>query len=221
MPTPSAPSMREPVHVRRPGRLRVRRPDVIAHSGLEWRTVTEVNGIRVTSPVDTWLDLAAPGHWGLDALVAAGDYLVSEWGANGPMEQFAEVLERRPGSPGQALARKALRLVRPRSRSVRESKARILMIGHGLPEPLLNHPVRNEHGQKVTEVDFAWEGTMVVVEYDGESHYESPEERRKTLRRLEMLRDMGYDVLTLTSVDLQPSYQHAWLTDLERRLGRA
>lgn len=217
-PRPGPPDREVPVHVRREGRLRVRRPGVVAHAGLESRQVRELDGLRVVGPVDTWWDLAAPGHWALADLVVAGDHLVNRW--TGDPALLEELLARRSGAPGCRVASQALALVRTASRSPAESLVRLWMLEEGLPEPLLNHPVRDRWGELVAEVDFLWEHARLVVEYDGEVHYVDLEARRRTLRRTEQLRDLGYTVITLTAADLRAAHRRVWLADLARRLGQ-
>lgn len=220
LPVPRRPGPSHPVHVRRRDGLRVRRPGVVAHARLDRRRTQVVDGILTTGPEDTWLDLAAPGHWDLTALVVAGDHLANRW-TGFPVERLELAVRRRRRSPGIRLARTALGLVRTGSRSPAESRARLHVVREGLPEPALNAGVTNQWGDVVAEVDMFWEEMGVIVEYDGDSHYEDPLARQATLRRTEMLRDLGYQVITLTRRDLWAGQHHVWLADLRRRLRTA
>ncbi|ACV06844.1 hypothetical protein I6I18_06945 [Kytococcus sedentarius] len=217
IPTPYRARAGDPVHVRREGHLRARRPRLIGHGGLEHRQVETVQGVAVTSAPDTWLDLAAPGHWGLQALVVAGDAVVNRW-TGSPPESLSEVLQRRPRSPGHRIARQALAYIRTGSRSPTESQVRFWMMLKGLPEPLLNHTVLSDAGAFVGEVDFAWEEHRLAVEYDGGYHYADPEALQKTLRRRERLMDAGWHPITLTKQDLRRGPDAPWLADLAQRL---
>ncbi|MFC0359392.1 DUF559 domain-containing protein [Kytococcus schroeteri] len=219
-PMPRPATAEHAVHVRRADGFRVRRPGVIAHARLERRRAQVVDGVLTVGPEDTWLDLAAPGHWGLTALVVAGDHLVNRWTGRA-VERLEEAVARRRRSPGIRLARTALGLIRTGSRSPAESHARVLVVQEGLPEPALNAAVAGQWGEVVAEVDMLWEEERVIVEYDGETHYEDPEARQATLRRTEMLRDLGFQVVTLTRRDLWAGQHHLWLADLRRRLRTA
>ncbi|SNC61628.1 hypothetical protein SAMN05445756_0521 [Kytococcus aerolatus] len=214
LPRPVRPTA--PVHLMVPTGQRIRRPEVVAHTGLEGRELVTVQGLRVLSPVDTWVGLAAPGHLDTEALVVVGDHLVRRQHGQ-RLEALDAALERLAGTPGIRRAREARRWVRRGSRSPRESVARFAMMQWGLPEPELNADVCDAHGAWLGEVDFVWRAQGVVCEYDGAFHYD-PEHLQRTLRRRERLVDAGWSHLTLTRDDMHPARRAAWLRDLERRL---
>src|SRR6478752_2516075 len=76
LPTPRPwPGSEEALHVMRDRyRPRVERRGCVHHRGLETRSLVEVHGLRATSPLDTWLDLAS--HWSQPQLLAAADVLL-------------------------------------------------------------------------------------------------------------------------------------------------
>jgi hypothetical protein len=74
----------------------------------------------------------------------------------------------------------------------------------GLPMPLCEYEIHNEHGEWVATVDFAWPAWWFVLEYDGgEAH--GPRRRRLDARRQAEVEDIGYRVERADRFDLRPS----------------
>ena len=135
------------IHLARPrGGSIPKRANVAGHR-LDLRTgdVVILDGVRVTSPERTFLDLAATLR--LDDLVAAGDSLVSEHGPEFPsprtpltsIEALNAMLLQHPGARNIRRAREALGLVRVGADSPPETHMRLAVVRGGLPEPELNH----------------------------------------------------------------------------------
>lgn len=129
--------------------------------------VRTVGDVRLTSPVDTWLDLAP--QLTVPDLVAAGDALVL--GEN-PLASLGDIragIRDRPGARGIRRARDASELIREGSRSRRESLLRVAIADAGLPEPELNAPVQLNDGG-CYHGDLVFRAHRVVVEYEGDHH---------------------------------------------------
>jgi len=74
----------------------------------------------------------------------------------------------------------------------------------GLPPPVCEHEIRNEHGEWVATVDFAWLPWWFVLEYDGgEAH--GPRRRRLDARRQAAIERIGYRVERADRFDVRPS----------------
>jgi hypothetical protein len=74
----------------------------------------------------------------------------------------------------------------------------------GLPMPLCEYEIRNEHGEWVATVDFVWPAWWFVLEYDGgEAH--GPRRRCLDARRQAEVEDVGYRVERADKYDLRPS----------------
>ncbi len=164
------------------GAGRVRRRGIRAHVGLEHRTVTTVKGLRVTSIEDTWGDLTSVDGVTVEDLVVAADAIVC-WKTCRDPDLLSRLADRRDGYPGVVLLREALPLVRTRSASPMESRTRLRFRDDGIPEPKLNAPVRDRHGQWLAEGDFVWEAEGVVADYDGAVHANPQLMRRDAARR--------------------------------------
>ena len=181
----------------------VRRPQIRGHLGMESRSLTVVAGMPVVSPYPTWRDLA-PGLARDDAVVL-GDALAA-WPHTADEERLgltslarleAEVLNRAK-THGAPAAQRAFALVRAGSRSPMETRARLLFIDAGLPEPELNAAVFDD-GQWVAMVDFLWRAQRVIVEYQGDHHRSDRAQWMADVDRLELLRDLGWLVIPMTA----------------------
>jgi len=159
----------------------------------------------VTDPASTWLHLA--GTLGQVELVAAADYLVCtpHFGAARAgrpfttIEQLAARVERHRGR-GRARALLALERVREGVASPQETRLRIALVDHGLPEPVTDVEIRE--GPFHTWVDMYYPSIRLVVEYDGEQHRTDDEQYEKDVHRLDTLRAMGLEVVRVGKVAL-------------------
>ena len=74
-------------------------------------------------------------------------------------------------SPRSAKLQITLRLVRPGSQSVGESRARCMFWQQHLPEPVLQFEVYDATGNLVGTTDFAWPDHRLLGEFDGKVKY--------------------------------------------------
>ena len=143
--------------------------DVVRHAVAGRVDVTVVDGITVTSPARTVVDLARAG--GVVTGVAAGDAAVRHGLAT--VEELHAEVERAGRGRGVRAARRTAALVDARSESPGESLSRVRMAEWGLgAPPVLQHEVRDRHGF-VGRVDFWWPVHGVVGEFDGRTKYGS------------------------------------------------
>ena len=74
----------------------------------------------------------------------------------------------------------------------------------GFPMPLCEYEIRDDHGEWVATVDFAWPDWWFVMEYDGgEAH--GPRRRRLDARRQAAVEDIGFRVERTDRSDARPS----------------
>lgn len=154
-------------------------------------------GLAVSPPGRAFVELAATRASLVD-LVTAGDSLVRA-GAVTPEELVLAADSAR--GRWCKLARRAARLVREGVDSVMESRVRMMMIMAGLPEPTVNHVLRDEYGEWRARFDLCYLGLRVVVEYDGQQHLDT-RQRRKDLLRREQLEREGWLFVVLVSDDV-------------------
>ncbi len=128
-------------------------------------------GVRVASPASTWAML---GRWEVRDLVALGDHLCRLWRAGHGRQDIGrppiatrEQLEAALAAGrriGAGRLREALALIRCDSWSPRESACRLLIVEAGLPEPVLNVDVVDDHGSFVACVDLAYPRERIAIE---------------------------------------------------------
>jgi len=104
----------------------------------------------------------------LEASVVALD---SALRAGIPMEQLAELFSQFQFRKGHRQLQISIRLARPGSDSVGESRCRFFFWQFHLPQPELQAEIRDEFGTLLGYVDFRWPRHGVVGEYDGKVKY--------------------------------------------------
>ena len=197
------------VHVsRRPGFSMPRRLNVVGHllTFLPGELV-EYDGVRLTSPARTWLDLASMA--GLDDLVIAGDSLVCFHGTEfpAPREPLCTVADLRsivanhPGARGVRKARAALEFIRVGADSQPETQMRLALVRAGLPEPKLNHVLWGVRGAPVLWPDAAYVEWRISIQYDGAGHGGSGQYLRD-IRRESVTREYGWVEVRVSKDDL-------------------
>ncbi|MCO4255990.1 hypothetical protein [Pseudarthrobacter cellobiosi] len=170
----------EMFHVIRPeGSAHLNRPHVIVHRmKLYSDEVTTVDGIPVTTPERTWLDMAE--MLTVDELVAMGDSCVRVPRAafedrDMPLCSLADLqrmIDRHKGKRGLRRAKEAIKLIRVGSDSPQETLLRLAMVRAGLPEPEVNVPIIGDDGRRHHEPDLSYRKYRIGIEYEGEQHGE-------------------------------------------------
>jgi hypothetical protein len=181
-------------HVRVPGWVVCRRdaPDALVLP----------NGMRVTSPARTVLDLARVLP--LPAAVAAGDSAL-----RARLVTAAVVAELAAGARGRGRREGLLvsGLLDPACGSVLESLFRVLVLTSALPAPLTQVPIAD--GRDVLcRVDFCWPQERLVVELDGFAFHSDRQAFRQDRQRMNALERLGWRVLRFTWEDVvgRPAY---------------
>jgi hypothetical protein len=207
-------------------RGRVRRTGCRGHRGLELRRVATAQGLPVTSLADTWVDLGEATVRGLslDDLVVLGDAVATRLdGRPGPDEvdqdrrgrgrdDLAQVLASRTRPRGKGMLSEALDLVRSPVRSPMESRARLMFVRAGFPEPEVNVAVLDSDGFWMLEGDLVWRDQRVIGEYQGRDHA-SIRRRSYDATRVALAADHGWRVLEIYAEDVfRPPRRIACLT---------
>lgn len=156
-----------------------------------------VDGVRITTPEQTFLDLARP--LGLVDLVAVGDALVAK-GMTTPERLMAAARAWR--GHGATSARRAARYVRAGVESPRESRVRMLMVLAGLPEPTVNTSYRDASGAFLARFDLSYGRWRLAIEYDGRQHAQDTRQWRRDLVRREHADSEGWRLVIVTDEDL-------------------
>ena len=94
----------------------------------------------------------------------------------------------------------------------------MLVVLSGLPEPVIQHPVRTRHGSY--RLDLAWPTVLVALEYDGRHHVERESRWARDLGRREALESDGWRFVVAIAGDVFATPELT-LRRLEEALRRA
>lgn len=222
------------VHVTVPGEAERQNSGLRIHgSRLPASMVLTVDGVRVTSPARTAIDLAR-GRALDDAVVAMDGAAVHLVGGESRRKEIrsgtvdASLVDRAHldlwaafmtvwSWPGTRVVRQALTLVDIRSESPAESRSRVWVLEAGLPAPEVGGEVVGATGRHYFG-DLVWRKHRVIGEVDGLGKYgATPQEIRAALAderaRQADLEDAGWIFVRWTT--------HDHRIQVQRRVGRA
>lgn len=185
----------ETVHVTAVSPARAPRTKGVASRQVEaGRTAVGTCGsLPVISPVDTWCELA--GTLSITELVEMGDGLVRRVRPLATMDELADAVSRSAGRRGSRKLRGAFSRVRPGTDSRQETRLRLFIVDAGLPEPLVNVPIRNARGTFLALGDLVYPEWKILIEYDGGHHFASEEQGHHDVDRLDLLMADGWRVI--------------------------
>jgi hypothetical protein len=152
-------------------------------------------GVLVSTPEQTFLDLAAVDI-GLVDLVVVADGLIMA-GHTKP-EHLSEAAAHWDGR-GCRLARRAAALARDGVDSPQETRLRLLLVLAGLPEPRVNLIIRGSDGGWRRRYDLAYDDLRLIIEYDGRQHAEDTQQWLADIYRREELDQIRWRLVIITS----------------------
>jgi hypothetical protein len=175
--------------------------------------VTELSGLKVTTPRRTAMDLACKlsardGLAALDAFMRLHGLTAAE------MEQELPRYRRRRGV---VQLRRLVPLADPRAESSGESWTRLEIIGAGLPAPEPQWWV-DVDGVPSFRLDLAYPYHRVVIEYDGEEFHTTRAQRAHDRERREWLRDHGWIVIRVDKTSFTNHAIDTWVGELRAAL---
>ncbi|MQA34167.1 type IV toxin-antitoxin system AbiEi family antitoxin [Modestobacter roseus] len=167
------------------------RPQLVRHERcMADEDVTEVDGVRVTSGAQTFLDLAAslpPAE-----LVAVGDALYRRDRLD--PDRLAERLARAGRVRGVVRARACAPLLCREAMSRPESLVRFWLVDSDLPDPEPQVAVVDRWDRVVVHGDLGYRDWKIALEYEGRQHAE-PEQFRRDVDRYSLTALDGWLVL--------------------------
>ena len=158
-------------------------------------STTHLKGLPVSTPEQTFLDLASSGMALVDLVVMADCLLKAKHTTTEGLLQAADGWAGR----GRRLARRAAGLARSGVDSPMETRIRLLIVLAGLPEPRVNLIVRGPNGEWKRRYDLAYEGLQLIVEYDGRQHAEDEGQWLTDIFRREELDQLHWRLIVVTS----------------------
>jgi len=179
--------------------------------------ITEVAGIRVTTPLRTALDLGRlvrrdHAIGALDALLRLGEFT---------QPRLLSEIDRFKGFRGVVQLRALAPLADARAESPAESVLRLRWLDAGLPVPDVQIPIVDRFGRELYRADLGVKKRRYAAEYDGVEFHSSVEQRRHDqLRRTWMRSEQGWVVDVFARKDVYGPDQQVGQV-LARGLARA
>src|SRR6478736_6198791 len=201
------------IHLSKPHELpRVRRAGVTGH---RVRCIpgelTEADGIPVTAPPRTWLDLAAVLP--LNYLIALGDQLIRQ--PRPSLELRSEpyaykdglrlLIRQHPNMKGVEKARLALEEMRVGADSFPETFLRLALLDARLPEPELQVRL-DPHDPWSPTADLGYRRYRIAIQYDG-AHHLTRGQQSRDIRRDEAFRGAGWAYFKANADDLANGFE--------------
>lgn len=161
--------------------------------------VTSIDGLPVTTPARTALDIACreplgPAVAAIDALARATRFAMADATA---------LAQRHRGKRGIRKAGGVFALVDPGAESPRETWLRLIIVKAGFPQPPTQISVFNEYRAIVAVLDMGWENLKIGVEYDGDHHRMTRRQINNDIRRAENINRLGWIHIRVTVEDTE------------------
>lgn len=197
------------------GRRPSRRPELDGRTrDLAPHDVMVVDGVRVTTPLRTALDLGC--HLRQREAFAAMCLLARRHAFTA--RDLVRELPRFRGRRGVVQLRALAPIVDPRVESHREAWTLLEIVSACLPTPEPQWWVEVD-GIPTYRLDFAYPLTRVCVEYDGfDHHLATPEQRDRDRTRRRWLRENGWTVIVIRRGDFADGASARWTRELRDAL---
>lgn len=183
---------------------RVPRPEVAMHESKDLLSddIVLLDGIPVTNPVRTVVDLGAVSpwavEWALEAGIRKGHFTLVE------VERMVARVGRK-GRRGVGVIRPLIEVRRnwdAAPESALEDLFRRVVDELGLPQPRPQYVVRDEGGRFVCRADFAYVPQRLLIELDSEAYHMDRLTFRRDRSKQNAATVLGWDVLRYTWWDL-------------------
>ncbi|TQM38161.1 hypothetical protein FB388_5388 [Pseudonocardia cypriaca] len=187
-----------PAEVTVPHRGQRSRPGLLVHrTSLHPGEITEMKGLKATSPLRTAYDLARRGD--LVERVVAVDRLANVHRFDPDL--LLNFSARYRGTRGNELVPTVLAHADRRAGSPMETRLRMLIVQAGLPKPQVQWAVQDERTRTAVWLDLAWPELMIGIEYEGEGHTE-PEQVLRDVGRYTGLVDRRWRIYRYTKFEI-------------------
>ncbi len=178
-----------------PGRA-MRRHGVVGHKLAIAPTVVVVrDGLRLTTPEETWCQLASTLT--IEDLAVAADALIRRKQPLSSLPALKEAASGMKGRSGAHRARRAVEVAHPGTDSPMESRLRLALRRAGLPHPEVNGIVSDAAGGFVAMCDLVFREQRVAVEYDGSHHRIVEEQYERDIDRHWFLDEIGWRTIRI------------------------
>ena len=153
--------------------------------------------IVYTHPLMTWA-LLAPYLTQIEVIVLADAILRASSGSM-TVANISRFLDGADAFPGRRKCIDALVFLDAVTDSTMECRCTLVMLRHGLPQPVKHWKILIPELAHEATVDIAYPKQRVIIEYDGDAHRRDKRQYRWDERKRQALRAMGYTCLLYTS----------------------
>ena len=87
--------------------------------------------------------------------------------------------------------------------SPKETELRLAIVRLGLPEPEVNVPILNRYGAFIAFGDLVYRAYRILVEYDGEQHFDDVSQYHRDIDRLDDVMEDGWRVIRINKSHLR------------------
>lgn len=182
------------------GRRAPRGKGVVGHkSGVTADQVRLHEGLRVPGVEAVLCQLAA--SLTIDELIVAGDSCLRRKSPLSTGAILRATVDAARNRPGVDRLRAALAHVRPDTDSAMETVLRMSLVGAGLPEPVVNRPIRVGSGRDL-HGDLVYAEQRIVVEYDNDHHRTDARQYYGDVDRIWALETAGWRVVRINRTHL-------------------
>ncbi|WP_258175634.1 endonuclease domain-containing protein [Bifidobacterium callitrichos] len=183
-----------------------------------WQPLPQDGNTRINRHVyaldlfHTWAQLSV--HLPLESLVVLGDAIITVMARQAALAQGRDAQEIHreltrftdtlPKYKGKRACRTASSLIRFGSDSPPETRERLSLLRHGLPDMVLNYVVEDalfRSGVAMT-LDMAWPEYRVAIEYDGDHHRTDRKQWKRDQEKRNQLQSCGWLVFIATGATL-------------------
>lgn len=188
---------KRPFHVSTQAKTHTRRADIKTHQRKARISDTFIDGIAVTGPRRTLIDIATKVD--LIQLIQAIEFMLHH--GHTTLDELAEYALSRH-LDGVRRIRRIIPHVREGVESPMETFVRLMLVFARLPEPTPNLNIRDMNGTFLARGDLVYSVYLVLVEYDGWQHERDAQQRQHDIGRRERLEQAGWRVIVITVGDL-------------------
>lgn len=158
---------------------------------------TDANGL---TPAAAFIGYAASAR--VIDLIKVGDWLIHR--GHMTMGELLATASRDRWRPGASAALWTARHLDGRSRSLKESETRAVLVFGGLPIPEVNADITHD-GLVIACVDLLYRAWRLAVEYEGRQHALDPAQFNKDIGRYAAIRDEHHEYVQITNEMLNQS----------------
>ena len=170
----------------------------VLHTTLHDDEVIEVDGVGLTVPVRTVVDLGR--QYRRDTAV-----VICDFGLRAGLYDLPDldaIIARMTRQRGVVAVREMRRLARPNTRSCGETRARLMVLDGGFPAPEVNWEL-SENGTLLAIGDLVYVLLLIWIEYDGFDEHTKRDTFRRDRPRHRFVERRGWHVLRISDWDVK------------------